>query len=139
MTNLVKATNLIQRQTYDTALLSNSLQNALANPPYSIRDKFETACFIKFLCGFDEADVTLVDQVGKRQSLMLILLGNGYYKSQVGSYQLVLSALAFRTALANLLSKLNFLVNANQWCTANFYQILVQCLTRAIRNTLLNL
>ena len=60
---------------------------------------------------------------------MLILLSYRYHESQVGSYQLVLSALAFRTALAYLLSQLDFLVDADQWRTADFHQILIQCLT----------
>ena len=60
---------------------------------------------------------------------MLILFGYRYYESQVGRHQFVLGALAFRSALAYLLSQFNFLVDTDQWRTTNFHQILIQCLT----------
>ena len=47
--NLIQRTYLVQRQTDNTALLSNSLEDALTNPPYGIRDKLKTSCLVKFL------------------------------------------------------------------------------------------
>ena len=73
--NLAQRTYLVQRQSDDTALLGNGLQDGLANPPYGIADELETACLVEFLCGLDQADVTLVNQVGQCQPLVLILFG----------------------------------------------------------------
>ena len=67
------STYLIQRQTYNTALLSQSLENGLSNPPNGITNKLESASFIKLLGCLNEAYVTFGDQIGQRQSLVLVL------------------------------------------------------------------
>ena len=103
MTNLIQRTYLIQRQTNDTALLSNSLKNALTNPPNSVRDKLKTTCLIKLLSGFNQTNISFVNKVCKCQTLMLILLGYGYNETQVGSNQLILSTFTLRTTLADFL------------------------------------
>ena len=59
--DFVQTTYLIERQTNDTTLLSNSLEDALTDPPYGVADELKSTCFIKFLCGLDQADVTLVN------------------------------------------------------------------------------
>jgi hypothetical protein len=59
--DLVQTTYLVQRQTNDTTLLCNSLEDALTDPPYGVADELKSTCFIKFLCGLDLADVTLVN------------------------------------------------------------------------------
>ena len=127
--DFVQRTYLVQRQSHDTALFCNSLQDGLANPPYSIGNELEASRFVELLCGLNQTNVTLINQVSKRQSLMLILLGYRYYEPEVGCYQLVLGALAFRTALAYFLSQLDFFVDADQRRTADFHQILIQCFT----------
>ena len=79
--NLAQRAHLIQRQTHNAALLGNGLQDALANPPNSVRNEFETTSLVKFLCGFNQSNVTLIDEVCECESLMLVLLGNGHHKS----------------------------------------------------------
>ena len=51
--DLIDGTDLIERQSDDTALLGNGLQNALTDPPYGIGDEFESPCLIKTLCGLE--------------------------------------------------------------------------------------
>ena len=109
--DLAQGTALVQRQTYDTALLSNSLKDTLANPPYGIGDKLEAARFIEFLCSLNQSDISLIDQVCQRQSLMLVLLGNGNDKAEVGCYQTLLSSFALRASLTDGLSQFNLLIN----------------------------
>ena len=104
MVDFVERTYLVERQSHNSALLGNSLKNTLANPPNSIRYELETTCFIKFLGCLDKTNVALVNKVSKGETLMLILLGNGYYKSEVCGDQLIFSPLALGTTLANLLS-----------------------------------
>ena len=137
--NLAQGTTLIQWQAHDAALLSDGLKNALANPPYSIRDKLKSTCLIKFLCCLYQSDVTLVDQVSQRQTLMLVLLGNGNDKSEVGSHQALLGSLALRTTLADSLCQFDLLIDGHKGLTTNLYEVLVKCFTRSIGNTLLNL
>ena len=137
--DLVERTNLVERKAHNAALLGDSLKDALANPPYCVRDKLESSCLIKLLCSLDKTNVTLVNQISKSKTLMLILLGNRHNESQVGSHQLVLGTLALRTTLANLLCQLNLLVDGDKRRTANLYKIFVQSIARTVCNTLLNL
>ena len=59
----VYGTHLIEGQPDDTALLGNSLQNALPNPPHGIGDKLKTTRLVKLLGSFDKSHVALVDKV----------------------------------------------------------------------------
>ena len=127
--NLAQGSTLVQRQTHDAALLCDSLKDALANPPYSIGDKFETTSLIKFLSSLYQSDVTFVDQVGQRQTLMLILLGYRHDKAEVGSHQTLLCSLALRTALTDGLCQLDLLINSYKWLTTDLHKVLIECLT----------
>ena len=127
--NLAQGSTLVQRQTHDAALLCDSLKDALANPPYGIGDKFETTSLIKFLSSLYQSDVTFVNQVGQRQSLMLILLGNRHDKAEVGSHQTLLCSLALRTALTDGLCQLDLLINSYKWLTTDLHKVLIECLT----------
>ena len=81
--NLVQGANLIERQTHYSRLLGKRLQNRLADPPHGIRDKFETARFIKFLSRANQAQVSLVDQVGKTKALVLVLFCHRHHEAQI--------------------------------------------------------
>src|SRR5574344_230533 len=137
--DLVERPHLIERQAHDAALLCNGLQDALANPPYCIGYKLESTCLVEFLGSLDKPDVTLVNQISKSESLVLILLCYRHDESQVGCHQLVLGSLALRTSLAYLLCQLNLLVDGDKRCTTDFHKILVQSFARTVCNTLLNL
>ena len=54
--------------------LRKSLQNRLTYPPHSIRNEFESPGFVKTLGRFDKTQVSFIDQVAKREPLVLILL-----------------------------------------------------------------
>ena len=124
-TNLTQCTYLVQRQANNTALLGNSLENALANPPHSIRYELEAAGLVKLLGCLNKTNVTLINQVGECKALVLVLFCNRHYESQISCYQFVLSTFTFGATLFNLLGKLDFLVNGYQWGTTDLYQILV--------------
>ena len=137
--NLAECTTLIKRQAHNTALLGNGLQNALTNPPYGIRNELKTTCLIKLLSCLNQSYITLVDKVGKCQTLMLILLCYRYNKSQIGCNKALLGLLALRTSTADGLSQLNLLVDCYKGLTTDFHKILIQCLTRSVGNAFLNL
>ena len=135
---LVERTHLVQRQAHDTALLGNSLQNGLTNPPHSIADELKAARLVELLSSLNQSNVSFVNQVGQCQALMLVLLGHGNYETQVSGNEFVLRTFALWAALSDFLCQFYFLVNTNQRCTSNFYQILVQSLTRTVGDALLN-
>ena len=70
---------------------------------------------------------------------MLILLGYGNDKAQVGCHQSLFCSLALRTALTDGLCQFDLLINSHKGLTTNLYEVFVKCLTRSIGNALLNL
>ena len=130
--------HLVERQADDATLLGDGLQDALANPPYGIGDKLKAAGLVKLLSCLDQADVALVDQIGQRETLVLILLGYGHDKTQVGFNQLFLGALTLSAALVNLLRKFYLLIDGDHGLAANLYEVLVECFTGAVGDALLN-
>jgi hypothetical protein len=49
----------------------------LTDPPDGIGDKLEATRLVKLVCRSDETKITFINQVGKWNALMLVLLGNG--------------------------------------------------------------
>ena len=74
--DLAQCTALVERESHDAALLSDGLEDALTDPPDGIGNEFESTRLVKFLSSLHQSDVALVDQVGKRQTLVLVLLGH---------------------------------------------------------------
>ncbi len=72
---LVVSANLVLRETNETTLFSQSLEDGLTDPPNSVRDEFEAFGFIETLCRLDQTKVTLVDQITQRKPLVLVLFG----------------------------------------------------------------
>ena len=121
--DFVQRTYLIKRQTHNTALLGQCLQNRLTNPPYGVGYKLESACFIKLLGGLNQAEITLVDKVWETESLILILFGYGNDKTEVGACKLLKSPLI---SFTDALCKLYLLLNRDKLLSANLLKILVE-------------
>ncbi len=68
-------TCLIEGYADDAAFHSQSLHDALSDPPYGIGDELKAAGLIKFLGCLDQSHVALVNEVGERDALVLVLLG----------------------------------------------------------------
>ena len=67
---------LVERQPYQPALLGYGLQDTLANPPHGVGYELEAARLVEALGSLYQPQVTLVDEVGQRQPLVLVLLGH---------------------------------------------------------------
>ena len=137
--DLAQGSALVQRQAHNAALLGDGLEDALANPPYGIGDELESARFVKFLSSLYQSDVALVDEVGKRQALMLVLLGHGDDESEVGGDETLFCLLALGASLADGLGQLDFLLDGHEGLTTDLHEVLIQCFTRSVGNALLNL
>ena len=78
------ASHLVERKAHKSALLGYGLQNALANPPYGVRDKLKASGFIKLLCGFDKPHISFVDKIRQAEPLVLVLFGNRHHETEIG-------------------------------------------------------
>ena len=76
MINLTQRTYLIERQTNNTALLSDSLQNALTNPPYSIGNEFEASSLVELLRGVSVANALCASSNTIRLALSTVFSNN---------------------------------------------------------------
>ena len=95
--------NLVQRPAHNIAVLGNGLKDALADPPDGIGDELEATCLVElFSCG-DEPDVTFVDEVGERDTFVLLLLGHRHDEAQVGSDELVFCSLSHLSSFSDSL------------------------------------
>ena len=126
---LALESDLVERHAHDAALFGDCLQDALAYPPNGVGDEFEAACFVKFLCGFDEAEVAFVNEVVEGKSLVLILLGNADDKAEVGAGEAVEG---FLVAFVNALSEFHFLIGGDEFLPADFHEIFIKGGTGAV-------
>ena len=79
----------VERHAHDARLLCQRLQNCLPDPPDGIRNELDALRLIELVRGANEAKVSLVDQVGQRHALILVLLRHGHHEAQVRPHQLV--------------------------------------------------
>ena len=136
LVDLVERPHLVERQAHDARLLGQSLEDRLANPPYGIRDEFETAGFVELLGSLDKPQVALVDQVGKAQSLVLVLFGYGDHEAQVGFGQFLQG---FLVSLLDSLGEFHLLFDRDELLLADLLQVLVQRSALAVGDGLGNL
>ncbi len=108
--DLRQRTHLVKWQAHHTALFGDGLQDALAYPPHGIADELKPAGLIKFLCSLHQSNVALIDEVGQRQSLMLVLFGHRNDETQVSRDEFVLGTLALLTATPYLLGQILLLI-----------------------------
>ena len=123
LADLAHGTYLVERQLHNTALLGEGLQNALANPPHSVGDELEATRLVELLSSLDQSEVSLVDQVGEAQPLVLILLRHRHDKPQISLGEFLQ---CFLIAFLDALGEFHLLVGSKQILTAYLLQILVE-------------
>jgi hypothetical protein len=72
---------------HDAGLLGQRLQNRLTDPPDGVGDELDALRLVELLRGAHESDVSLVDQVGERDALVLVALGDGDHEAEVRADQ----------------------------------------------------
>jgi len=95
----------------------------LPDPPYCVRDKFESTGFVKTAGRLDKSQVSFIDQVRKAKTLVLVLLGNGYDKTQVCLTEFLKGLLVTGT---DPLSQLYFFIGGDQFFLTDILKILIQ-------------
>ena len=103
-------------------MFGEGLEDGLANPPYRIRDEFETTGAVEALGGDDETDVADIDEVGQRQSEILVLFGNGHDETQIRLDQL---GEGFFVTLADAVCQFDFGFGGKADRTFNVLEVLI--------------
>ena len=136
LVDLVQGAHLVQRQTDDTALLRKGLEDALTDPPHGVGDELEAAGLVELLSGLDQAQVAFVDQVGKAQTLVLVLFRHGNHETQVRTGEFLQGD---GVAFADALRKFHFLFRRHQLFPADLLEVLVQGRAFAVGDGFCNL
>ena len=123
LADAVQRAGTIQWHPYDSRLLGQRLKNALPDPPHRVRDELDALRLVEFVRRADEPEVALVDQIGERDSLVLIFLGDGNDEAQVRPDELVERFLVFQ---ADPLRERNFLFAGDERIDADVTKVLIE-------------
>src|SRR5438094_1040 len=119
----VQRPGAVERDAHDARLLGERLENRLADPPHRIRDELDPFRLVELVGGANQAEVALVDQIGERDTLILVLLRDRHHEPQVGAHQLVER---LGIALLDPLRERHFLLTGDQRVLADLAEILVE-------------
>src|SRR4029078_8882792 len=123
LSDAVESARAIERNAQDARLFRESLKNALANPPHSVRDELDSFRLVELVSGANEAKVALIDQVRERNSLVLIFFRHGDDKSEVRPDKFVQRLLIIR---ANPASERDFLLARDERIDTDVTKVLIQ-------------
>src|SRR5205823_1379810 len=104
-------------------LLGQRLENRLANPPHRVRDELDAFRLVELVGGANEAEVAFVDQIGERDALILILLGDRDDEAQIRTHQRIEGLLV---VLADALRELHFHLASDEGKDADVPEVLIQ-------------
>ena len=79
----------VDRQTHLAPLVDDGTFDGLANPPVCVGGKAKTAAMVEAVHGFHQADVTLLNEVDKRNATMMVVSCDADDETQVGSDEVV--------------------------------------------------
>src|SRR5450759_2114611 len=83
----VERTGTIERHTHRTSIIGECLEDGAPNPPDGVRDELDASGPIELLRGANETEVALIDQVGKRDPLVLELLRDRHDEAKIRADQ----------------------------------------------------
>ena len=113
----------VERQAHHAGMFCQGLQNGLANPPDSVRDKLKPSAAIKTLCRGDQPDIARADEIDNRHALILIFVRHSDDKAQIGFDEF---GTRFAVALANARREPNFLSCRERLRRGHVFEIAMQ-------------
>ena len=119
----IDKTSPVQRHLHDATLFSQRLEDRLSYPPHRVGDKADPPGLVKSARGPDQPQIAFIDQIGKRYSLIAVLLGHRHHEAQIGAHEFV-ERLLFPAADSPGESGLFFLVDKR--VSADLLEVLVQ-------------
>ena len=120
MFNLNKLVSTVKWKSDCTALFADSLEYALSNPPYGIRNKVVALICIELFYSIQKTKISFADKVCKVESVVLVFLCNINHKAEISIYKLIFCGSI--TGLC-LLGKLNFFLVRNHRNFVDFFKI----------------
>ena len=81
---LVEQSDLVQWQSDSAGLLSQGLENSLPDPPHRVRDELEPLLLVEPLGRRNQTHVAGTDEIGERDTAVLVFLGDADDEPQVG-------------------------------------------------------
>ena len=101
-------------------LVGDGTGDGLTNPPGGVGGELVAFGVVEFFHGFDEPQVSFLNQVQELHAAAHIALGDGYHQTQVGFGQLLFGSFV---AFGHFLSQIDLFIGAEQRHFANFLQI----------------
>src|SRR5690606_21946478 len=120
--DLVQGADPVEGKADNARLLGECLENRLSNPPHGVGYELETPGFVKALGGLDQTEVSFIDKITERKTLILVLFRDGDNKAKVGFCQLLQRDLI---SLLYPFCQLDFFVGRQQINLSNFLQVLI--------------
>ena len=102
---------------------ASACQNRLADPPHGVGDELHALIGIELPGRGEQAHVALADQIGERQSAVLVFLGDGDDEAQVALHQLLHRLLI---AGPDQFRNGDFLRRGEQWSQAHLVEVLIE-------------
>ena len=90
-------------------LIGNRAGDGLANPPRRVGREFETLGIIELFNRFNQAQISLLNQIEKEHTAADVALGDGNHQAQIRFGQLLFRCLGHFAAHLHLLGNFNFL------------------------------
>src|SRR3989449_405065 len=113
----------VQRHAHRAALPRERGENRLADPPHGVRDELDALIGIELARRREQPDVALADDIGERQSAVLVFLGDRNHEAQVALHELLHRLLI---AGADLPGERDLLLLRQQRSLRDLVQVLIE-------------
>ncbi len=123
----------VQGQSHRPAFLIDRLHDRLTDPPHGIADEVITLVGIELVQSRHQTDVSFIDQIDQRHTLVLIFLGYIHHKPKIGFDHTFAGELV---TLLGAFGKRKFLFGCQQRDAVDFLQIHTQniCIVISVRS-----
>ena len=113
----------VYRDTDGSCLIGNGTGNGLSDPPCRICGEFEAFMEVEFFNGFDQTQITLLNQIQEQHTAANISFCDTYYQTQVCFCQFFLRRFAFRAAFFHFSCQFDFFFCCQQRHFTDLFQI----------------
>ena len=113
----------MHRDTDGSCLIGNGTSDGLSDPPCCICGEFKAFMEVEFFNGFDQTQVTFLNQIQEQHTTANISFCDTYYQTQVCFCQFFLRRFAFRAAFFHFSCQFDFFFCCQQRNFTDFFQV----------------